>query len=148
MELIFRILTTRVKRLITFIECIIKKSCVSLLVFLSDYVASYAFTGTEPGDLSFNAGDVISVTSTDGEWWTGSLNGKTGIFPANYVTVHKTVSLYRIAFGNTYSFGAFSRIKMFFVSVPYTSNPRGGVANQIWIMRPFTVGREKFKFTF
>uniref|UniRef100_H2YPF9 Uncharacterized protein n=1 Tax=Ciona savignyi TaxID=51511 RepID=H2YPF9_CIOSA len=51
----------------------------------SDYAAVFAFTGTEPGDLSFDVGDVIDVTSTDGEWWTGSLRGKSGIFPANYV---------------------------------------------------------------
>ena len=52
------------------------------------YMASFAFAGTEPGDLSFNAGDVIMVTEMDGEWWTGTLKGKSGIFPANYVTAH------------------------------------------------------------
>ena len=37
------------------------------------------------GDLTFNQGDIITVVKTDGEWWTGSKDGKTGIFPANYV---------------------------------------------------------------
>uniref|UniRef100_H2XVQ2 Uncharacterized protein n=1 Tax=Ciona intestinalis TaxID=7719 RepID=H2XVQ2_CIOIN len=55
-----------------------------------NYIATYAFTGTEPGDLTFNVDDMIAVTSTDGEWWTGSLKGKKGIFPANYVTECKT----------------------------------------------------------
>ncbi|XP_078492454.1 intersectin-1 isoform X1 [Ciona intestinalis] len=55
-----------------------------------NYIATYAFTGTEPGDLTFNIDDMIAVTSTDGEWWTGSLKGKKGIFPANYVTECKT----------------------------------------------------------
>ena len=53
------------------------------------YQASYAFAGTEVGDLSFSAGDIITVTSMDGEWWTGTLKGKSGIFPANYVAPHK-----------------------------------------------------------
>lgn len=52
----------------------------------NEYVASYDFAGTEPGDLSFSAGDVITVSDTEGEWWKGQLNGATGIFPANYVT--------------------------------------------------------------
>ena len=52
-------------------------------------MASYDFAGTEEGDLSFNADDIINVISTDGEWWKGSLGGATGIFPANYVKLQK-----------------------------------------------------------
>ena len=57
----------------------------------TDYIASYDFCGTEQGDLSFVAGDVIEVTSRDGEWWKGELRGVSGIFPANYVTLHQKV---------------------------------------------------------
>lgn len=49
------------------------------------FVAVYPYTSSEPGDLSFAQGDVISVTKQDGDWWTGNLDGNTGIFPANYV---------------------------------------------------------------
>jgi len=36
------------------------------------------------GDLSFTTGDVIEIVqkgATENEWWTGTLNGKTGQFP-------------------------------------------------------------------
>ncbi|XP_013413935.1 intersectin-1 [Lingula anatina] len=49
------------------------------------YVAMYNYISGEAGDLSFNQGDIITITSKDGDWWTGTLNDKTGIFPANYV---------------------------------------------------------------
>ncbi|KAK3098160.1 hypothetical protein FSP39_016770 [Pinctada imbricata] len=50
-----------------------------------NYVAMFNYSSSEPGDLTFNQGELIVVTKKDGDWWTGSLNGKTGIFPANYV---------------------------------------------------------------
>uniref|UniRef100_A0A8D2KRF1 SH3 domain-containing YSC84-like protein 1 n=1 Tax=Varanus komodoensis TaxID=61221 RepID=A0A8D2KRF1_VARKO len=53
--------------------------------------AIYPFEGQQPGDLTFNAGDKIRVTmKTDSQfdWWEGSLQGRTGIFPANYVTMN------------------------------------------------------------
>lgn len=49
------------------------------------YEALYLYQSQEPGDLSFNAGDIIVVQKKDGEWWTGLLNGQSGIFPSNYV---------------------------------------------------------------
>lgn len=36
-------------------------------------------------DLTFNKGDVITVIKEDGEWWTGTKDGHSGTFPANYV---------------------------------------------------------------
>lgn len=51
--------------------------------------ATHAFEGQQPGDLSFEAGDRITVlTKTDSQydWWEGQLGGKVGIFPANFVT--------------------------------------------------------------
>ncbi|XP_063298170.1 intersectin-2 isoform X2 [Pelobates fuscus] len=50
-----------------------------------EYVAIYHYTSTEPGDLTFNEGDIIRVTHKDGDWWTGVIDEKTGIFPSNYV---------------------------------------------------------------
>ncbi|KIM76274.1 hypothetical protein PILCRDRAFT_39012, partial [Piloderma croceum F 1598] len=48
--------------------------------------ALYTFKATEFGDLGFKKGDMIEVVdSTYGNWWTGQLAGRFGIFPANYV---------------------------------------------------------------
>uniref|UniRef100_A0A5F9CMU9 SH3 domain-containing YSC84-like protein 1 n=1 Tax=Oryctolagus cuniculus TaxID=9986 RepID=A0A5F9CMU9_RABIT len=56
-----------------------------------EVTALYSFEGQQPGDLNFQAGDRITVTSkTDSQfdWWEGKLRGQTGIFPANYVTMN------------------------------------------------------------
>ncbi|XP_046849050.1 intersectin-1-like [Xenia sp. Carnegie-2017] len=51
---------------------------------VSECVALYSYKG-QAGDLSFQEGDVISITKNEGDWWEGSLKGQKGIFPANYV---------------------------------------------------------------
>lgn len=51
-------------------------------------VALYKFEGEQSGDLSFQKGDIITIvkkTGSQDDWWTGSIGGKQGIFPANYV---------------------------------------------------------------
>ncbi|PWW80813.1 DUF500-domain-containing protein [Tuber magnatum] len=51
-------------------------------------VALYTFEADQPGDLGFKKGDVITIvkkTDSKNDWWTGEINGKTGIFPSNYV---------------------------------------------------------------
>lgn len=50
--------------------------------------ALYDLISYEPDELSFRKGDIINVIeSVYRDWWRGSLpNGKTGIFPLNYVT--------------------------------------------------------------
>ncbi|KZT29963.1 SH3-domain-containing protein [Neolentinus lepideus HHB14362 ss-1] len=46
----------------------------------------YNENGETPDDLSFRAGDIIEIISeTNPDWWTGRLNGRQGLFPANYV---------------------------------------------------------------
>lgn len=48
--------------------------------------ALYDFQPAEPSELEFKKGDVIAVLeSVYKDWWRGSLKGKTGIFPLNYV---------------------------------------------------------------
>ncbi|XP_061176343.1 intersectin-1-like isoform X2 [Saccostrea echinata] len=49
------------------------------------YVAMFSYTSTEPGDLTFTQGETIQVTKKEGDWWTGSIGERSGIFPANYV---------------------------------------------------------------
>ncbi|KAK6298395.1 hypothetical protein J4Q44_G00314500 [Coregonus suidteri] len=48
--------------------------------------ARFQFKQNNEDELSFNKGDLISVLrQEEGGWWEGSLNGKTGWFPSNYV---------------------------------------------------------------
>ncbi|MFH4980836.1 hypothetical protein AB6A40_007545 [Gnathostoma spinigerum] len=49
------------------------------------YVALYDFVPSEPNDLPLKAGDRILVTESVNDWWKGTCDGKSGIFPANYV---------------------------------------------------------------
>lgn len=56
-----------------------------LLLFPTEYIALYPYSSVEPGDLTFSEGEEILVTQKDGEWWTGSIGDRTGIFPSNYV---------------------------------------------------------------
>ena len=39
-------------------------------------VAEYSYQSAESEDLTFNVGDVIQVTKKDGDWWTGTTNGR------------------------------------------------------------------------
>lgn len=45
----------------------------------------YPYQSVESGDLTFNQGEVVLVTKKDGDWWTGVIADRTGIFPSNYV---------------------------------------------------------------
>ena len=55
------------------------------MLYVESCVALYTYTSTVAEDLTFNKGDVIAVVRDDGDWWTGSKDGRTGMFPANYV---------------------------------------------------------------
>uniref|UniRef100_A0A8C5GGR9 Rho guanine nucleotide exchange factor (GEF) 7a n=1 Tax=Gouania willdenowi TaxID=441366 RepID=A0A8C5GGR9_GOUWI len=48
--------------------------------------ARFNFQQTNEDELTFAKGDIISVSrQEDGGWWEGSLSGRTGWFPSNYV---------------------------------------------------------------
>lgn len=48
--------------------------------------ARFNFKQINEDELSFSKGDMIIVTrQEEGGWWEGTLNGKTGWFPSNYV---------------------------------------------------------------
>lgn len=49
------------------------------------YVSCYPYESGEIGDLTFGAGEYITVIKKDGDWWTGQIGTRTGIFPSNYV---------------------------------------------------------------
>jgi len=53
-------------------------------------IAKFTFEPDQPGDLGFKKGDIITIvkkTENEADWWTGTMNGKTGVFPSNYVQV-------------------------------------------------------------
>ena len=65
----------------------IKKTDKQTPAMVSKVRALYSLQSSEPGELSFEKGDVITVLeSVYTDWWRGSLRGKMGIFPLNYVT--------------------------------------------------------------
>jgi len=48
--------------------------------------ALFKFKGTNNDELKFKKGDIITITQKeDGGWWEGTLDGRTGWFPTNYV---------------------------------------------------------------
>ncbi|XP_066975771.1 intersectin-1-like isoform X17 [Macrobrachium rosenbergii] len=61
------------------------------------YQALYPYLSGEPGDLTFNAGDVILVVKKEGDWWTGIINQNVGIFPSNYVEIMQDQEVMELA---------------------------------------------------
>lgn len=49
------------------------------------YIAAYPYESGEVGDLTFSAGEMIMVIKKEGDWWTGTIGNRTGMFPSNYV---------------------------------------------------------------
>lgn len=49
------------------------------------YIACFPYQSAEAGDLVFDAGEEVLVVKKEGDWWTGVIGNRTGIFPANYV---------------------------------------------------------------
>ncbi|CAH2351446.1 reduced viability upon starvation protein 167 [[Candida] railenensis] len=53
--------------------------------------ALYDYNAQAQGDLTFTAGSVIEIVERTADvngWWTGRLNGQTGVFPGNYVQLN------------------------------------------------------------
>lgn len=49
-------------------------------------VVDFEYDAEQPDELSIRKGDIITnVKKQDGGWWEGTLNGKTGVFPDNFV---------------------------------------------------------------
>lgn len=59
----------------------------------------YTYESSEQGDLSFQQGDIVMVTRKEGDWWTGMVGGKTGVFPSNYVKPRDSASEVRFGSG-------------------------------------------------
>lgn len=51
-------------------------------------VVRFAYTAEQPDELSLKEGDIVRVLDKNLEdegWWRGEVNGKTGVFPDNFV---------------------------------------------------------------
>ncbi|XP_054653972.1 intersectin-1 isoform X5 [Dunckerocampus dactyliophorus] len=84
-----------------------------------EYVAMYTYESSEQGDLSFQQGDVVMVTRKEGDWWTGMVGGKTGVFPSNYVKPRDSNSESLGSAGKTGSLGKKPEIAQ--VIAPYSA---------------------------
>ncbi|XP_008298344.1 intersectin-1 isoform X2 [Stegastes partitus] len=84
-----------------------------------EYVAMYTYESSEQGDLSFQQGDVVMVTRKEGDWWTGMVGGKTGVFPSNYVKPRDSASESLGPAGKTGSLGKKPEIAQ--VIAPYSA---------------------------
>ncbi|XP_068184395.1 intersectin-1 [Antennarius striatus] len=84
-----------------------------------EYVAMYTYESSEQGDLSFQQGDVVMVTRKEGDWWTGTVAGKTGVFPSNYVKPRDAASEALGPTGKTGSLGKKPEIAQ--VIAPYSA---------------------------
>lgn len=64
--------------------------------------ALHNYKGSNNDELCFKKGDIITVTQwLEGGWWEGTLNGRTGWFPSNYV---KEVKAGQLMTNSTISF--------------------------------------------
>ena len=62
-------------------------------VTVEQVVALYKYQKQNHDELTFEKGCVINVISKlDSDWWTGELNGQTGLFPSNYVAPLSSIS--------------------------------------------------------
>ncbi|XP_078144909.1 intersectin-1 [Centroberyx gerrardi] len=84
-----------------------------------EYLAMYTYESSEQGDLSFQQGDVVVVTRKEGDWWTGVVAGKTGVFPSNYVKPRDSASECLGPAGKTGSLGKKPEIAQ--VIAPYSA---------------------------
>uniref|UniRef100_A0A3B4YTY2 Intersectin 2b n=1 Tax=Seriola lalandi dorsalis TaxID=1841481 RepID=A0A3B4YTY2_SERLL len=51
-------------------------------------IAIYDYTASNKDEMSFSKGQLINVLDkNDPDWWRGEINGVTGLFPINYVTM-------------------------------------------------------------
>lgn len=62
-----------------------KYFCLINTLYLEYYIVLYPYESVEPGDLNMNQDEVVLVTKKDGDWWTGIIGDRSGIFPSNYV---------------------------------------------------------------
>ncbi len=63
---------------------------ISSQISYPEATALYAYTPENQDELELFEGLKIQVTKKDGDWWEGKANGKTGVFPSNYVQLERS----------------------------------------------------------
>ena len=61
-------------------------------------MAKHDFTATREDEVSLRAGDVVEVVENSGDWWSGSVSGTSGIFPACFVHQLKSTGCCTVVF--------------------------------------------------
>ena len=82
------------------------KKCNILLFYIllltasgEKYTAVYTYAAQYEDELSFEAGETVTVVNKDeADWWKGECNGKSGVFPSNYVEPLKCKVLFNFDF--------------------------------------------------
>lgn len=87
-------------------------------------MALYTYESPEPGDLTFRVGDLVLVSKREGEWWSGSIGDRTGLFPGNYVKPKETDvrTLYASRIGFYIHFSTFSSLSYLCIDLLYICN--------------------------
>lgn len=101
------------------------------------YIALYPYQSEEPGDLPFEAGELMVVIHKEGEWWTGQIGAdRTGIFPANYVAKHDEVAA-------TVEAGEVPDGTHVSNNISYTGETHEGISNDVSAIPPEDTKREE-----
>lgn len=54
----------------------------------AEALVEFDYEAEQDDELTLHVGDIIkNVSTADGGWWEGELNGKKGMFPDNFVKV-------------------------------------------------------------
>ena len=58
------------------------------------YVGKFNYQAQNDDELSFTKGDIMSITSKDGDWWYARLidSSQEGLIPSNYVAEHRSLA--------------------------------------------------------
>ncbi|VVC37884.1 Hypothetical protein CINCED_3A015775 [Cinara cedri] len=74
------------KSCVTVVDNVIKDPQIDISIEKPEYyIVLYPYESAEPGDLNMNQDEVVLVTKKNGDWWTGTIDDRSGIFPSNYV---------------------------------------------------------------
>jgi SH3 domain-containing kinase-binding protein 1 len=58
-------------------------------LYLAEAIVEFDYQSQEPDELTIKKGESITnIKQMDGGWWEGKLNGRTGVFPDNFVKVN------------------------------------------------------------
>ena len=87
---------------------------------LVDVEVEFDYEAELSDELSLKTGDIIeNVKRMDGGWWEGSLNGKKGVFPDNFVKVRHILFLIWVLTFSIISYKYFYRIVILLCPVFY-----------------------------